>query len=134
MSDKKKSTLEQEFFIVGFMVGLKTYILPNPFGSPNAESAAAALTAIVTANMPKITGFELYRYNKEYENNRELIMAVPVMQMSAWAAPQLEAIIGAQVMKSAVPVKSTGANGENVSLLYEAAKKQGAQILEEKQS
>jgi hypothetical protein len=129
MSDKKQTPLAQEFFIVGFMVGLKTYIIPQPFGAPNAASAAAALTAIVTANLPKITGFELYRYNTEYENNRELIMAVPVMQMMTWAAPQIEAITGQQTMKAAVQAKGASVNGENLKALYEEAKKQGAQIL-----
>jgi len=131
MGEKKKNDLGQspELFIAGFMIGEKTYILPQPFGAPNQESAAATLTAVVTANYPNIAGFELYRYNTEYENNRQLIMIAPIMQVMTWANPQLAALVGKQVMKAAVPVRPSQVNGENLSELYKAAKENGMKVL-----
>lgn len=126
---KKRNETKNEYFLAGFTVGLKTYVLPNPFGAPNKESAAAALGAIVTANFPNVSGFELYRVNPEYENDRELLMIAPIMQLMNWAGPQLQQLTGQQVLKAAVPVRQTPANGENLQKLMESAKKAGQQVL-----
>lgn len=126
---KKKNELVQEYFFAGFMISEKTYILPQPFGAPNAESAAATLNAVVTANFPNVTGFELYRLNTAYENNRELLVVAPAMQVMMWAGPQLQALVGRQVLKAAIPVRPSKDNGENLSELYKAAKESGLKLL-----
>lgn len=126
---KKKNELENQFFFAGFMINEKTYILPQPFGAPNAESAAATLNAVVTANFPNVTGFELYRLNTAYENNRELLMVAPAMQVMMWAGPQLQALVGRQVLRAAIPVRPSKDNGENLSELYVEAKKNGMKLL-----
>jgi hypothetical protein len=126
---KKNVNLESQLFYVALMVNGKTYHVQNPLSAPNQESLAAVMSAIVAINIPQVTGFELYRHNSDYEQNREFLMYCPVMDVMMGLQPTVQQLVGKQVFKAAVPVKGSTANGENLQALFDEAKKAGKQII-----
>lgn len=125
---KKKNKIENTAFIVDFLVGGGKPHATVAFSAPNKESAQAVATIIVATNWPNLTGFNLYKYNQEYEYEREFLVHAPAMQMAIQFGPEINKAVGAQVMKSVVPVVGTGLAGEDLTKLAEEAKKRGMNL------
>lgn len=126
---KKRNKVENEAFIVEFMVGQKVVPMPA-VSAPNKDSIGMLAAIVVATNWPSITGFNLYRYNKEYEYEREFLMHVPAMEMVAKVfSKNLQEALGAQVLRAAVPVKTSKPEGEDLQKLMDEGKKHGQQLL-----
>lgn len=126
---KRNDQIDHELFYVTLMVNGKAYAIAAPIQSPNQESLAAVMSAIVAANLPQVTGFELYRHNPEYEQNRQFLMHCPVMEIMMSLQPVIQKAAGAQVMRSAVPVLGGKENGENLQQMFDELKKAGKQVV-----
>lgn len=125
---KTNGQIPPKLFYVAFKVNGKTYHLETPITAPNQESVASVLTAIVTANMPQVAGFELYAHDTEYEQNRRFLMLCPVMEIMTSLQPLLQKMVGQQVMKAAIPVMGAKENGENLQKMFDELKKAGKQV------
>lgn len=129
VGDKKRNVdIQNDLFYVGLMVGGKTYQVNNPISSPNKESLAAVLSAVVAVNWPHVTGFELYRHNTNYVQNREFLMFCPVMEIMMGLQQTIQELTGKQSFRGAVPVKGSTENGENLQKMFDELKKAGKQV------
>jgi hypothetical protein len=126
---KKKNKPVNSQFIIDFMAGGGKPNATVAVSAPNAESIAAAATIIVSTNWPSLTGFNLYRYNPEYDYDREFLMHVPAMQLMTQFAPEIQKACGAQIMKGVIPVVPQKAGGEDLKKLSDEAKKDGRNLL-----
>jgi hypothetical protein len=126
---KKRNKPQNSQFIIDFMVGGGKPDASVAVAAPNPESIAAVASIIVATNWPRLTGFNLYRRNTEYEYDREFLMHVPAMQMSVQFMPEINKAAGAQVMKAVIPVLPPKVDGEDLRKLADEARKDGRQIM-----
>jgi hypothetical protein len=126
---KRNEPVENELFYITLMVGQKRYAIETPISSPNRESIAAVMSAVVAANLPQVTGFELYACDTEYVGNRRFLMTCPVLEIMTGLQPILQKVAGAQVFRSAIPAFGAKEGGENLQAMFDELKKAGRQVL-----
>lgn len=124
---KKRNRPQNVQFIIDFLAG-GGKSATVACSAPNQESIAAVATVIVATNWPNLVGYNLYKYNTEYEYDREFLMHVPAMQMAVQFMPDINKACGAQIMKGVIPVVASKAEGEDLRKLADQAKKDGRNL------
>jgi len=126
---RKKNRPKSEKYIIDFLMGEGKPNATVACMAPNLESVASVCGIIVATNWPGIVGYNLYRYNPEYDYDREFLMHVPAMQMAMQFANEIQSKLGIQVFKSVIPVIPSKAEGEDIQKLADEAKKNGRKLL-----
>lgn len=113
MAKVKKTMYQVELVVLGRTI-------KAPLGAVNLESLSAMCNIFVAANYPQVHGYTIWD-----AEGTELLIVVDAMGFSAHFGPTVQKVMGAQVLRSGIPVIQGGRDGIDLQKLMEEGRKAG---------
>lgn len=128
MSDEKKPepfnfdqilpTMKKTMYMVEFVVLGRS--VRSPIATVTLSSLSTMCAVFLASNYPQVSGFTIWN-----ADGTEILEVVDAFGFTAHFSPTIQKVVGAQVLRSGIPVIQAGKEGVDLQKLMEEGRKAG---------